>query len=231
MVRRPRSLLLRSARSLTTSRELRPRPGSLGARRGGRCRRRARRRRLPLAHRPHDAALLRPRRTTPTPAAPPTPTSSGSAPTSSSSRRSSRAWSTDRSSTSSPARRAGTACPEVMDAVANRGGRIKPQVAAVKALASALTIGGGGSVGREGPIVQIGAALGSTFGRLARRRTRARCGCSSRAARPAASPRRSTPRSPGVFFAMELILIDFSSRHFGMVVLAVGHRERDRPRR
>ena len=58
----------------------------------------------------------------------------------------------------------GHGVPEVMFAVARRGGRIAPQVAAVKALASALCIGGGGSVGREGPIVQIGSALGSTLG-------------------------------------------------------------------
>ena len=60
----------------------------------------------------------------------------------------------------------GHGVPEVMYAVARRGGRIAPQVAAVKALASALCIGGGGSVGREGPIVQIGSALGSTAGRV-----------------------------------------------------------------
>ncbi|MES1248003.1 MAG: chloride channel protein, partial [Actinomycetota bacterium] len=58
----------------------------------------------------------------------------------------------------------GHGVPEVMLAVAERGGRIRPQVAAVKALASALCIGSGGSVGREGPIVQIGSALGSSIG-------------------------------------------------------------------
>jgi H+/Cl- antiporter ClcA len=50
-----------------------------------------------------------------------------------------------------------------MLAVAERGGRIRPQVALVKSLASALCIGSGGSAGREGPIVQIGSALGSTW--------------------------------------------------------------------
>ncbi|MFL0243477.1 chloride channel protein [Mycobacterium sp. SMC-17] len=49
----------------------------------------------------------------------------------------------------------GHGVPEVMFAVARNKGRIKPQVTVVKALASALCIGGGGSVGREGPIVQI----------------------------------------------------------------------------
>jgi CIC family chloride channel protein len=43
-----------------------------------------------------------------------------------------------------------------MEAVALKGGRIRPRVAVVKALASALTIGSGGSASREGPIVHIG---------------------------------------------------------------------------
>lgn len=62
----------------------------------------------------------------------------------------------------------GHGVPEVMYAVAHRGGRIAPQVAVVKALASALCMGSGGSVGREGPIVQIGSALGSTVGGVLR---------------------------------------------------------------
>src|ERR1700759_1672075 len=62
----------------------------------------------------------------------------------------------------------GHGVPEVMLAVAENGGRIRPQVTVVKAFASALCIGTGGSVGREGPIVQIGSALGSTLGQLLR---------------------------------------------------------------
>ena len=53
-----------------------------------------------------------------------------------------------------------------MEAVAFRGGRIRPRVAVVKALASSVCIGTGGSVGREGPIAQIGSTLGSTVGQL-----------------------------------------------------------------
>lgn len=53
----------------------------------------------------------------------------------------------------------GHGVPEVMEAVALRGGRIRPRVAVVKSLASAICIGTGGSVGREGPIAQIGSAL------------------------------------------------------------------------
>lgn len=113
----------------------------------------------------------------------------------------------------------GHGVPEVMYAVARRGGRIPPQVAAVKALASALCIGGGGSVGREGPIVQIGSALGSTVARVtgaAESRTRILVACG------AAGGIAATFNAPlaGVFFAMELILRDFTARSFGMVVLA-----------
>ncbi|MFH1647487.1 MAG: chloride channel protein [Chloroflexota bacterium] len=58
----------------------------------------------------------------------------------------------------------GHGVPEVMEAVALRGGRIRPRVALVKVMASSLCIGSGGSVGREGPIVQIGATVGSALG-------------------------------------------------------------------
>ncbi len=113
----------------------------------------------------------------------------------------------------------GHGVPEVMFAVARRGGRIAPQVAGVKALASALCIGGGGSVGREGPIVQIGAALGSTLGGVVRvneerRRVLVACGAAAGIAATFNAP------LAGVFFAMELILRNFTSRAFGMVVLA-----------
>ncbi len=113
----------------------------------------------------------------------------------------------------------GHGVPEVMYAVARRGGRIAPQVAGVKALASALCIGGGGSVGREGPIVQIGSALGSTLGRILkvaepRMRLLVACGAAGGIAATFNAP------LAGVFFAMELILRDFAAQAFGMVVLS-----------
>ncbi len=60
----------------------------------------------------------------------------------------------------------GHGVPEVMDAVVTQGGVIRSRVALVKILASALCIGSGGSVGREGPIVQIGSAVGSSLGQM-----------------------------------------------------------------
>ena len=113
----------------------------------------------------------------------------------------------------------GHGVPEVMYAVARRGGKIQPQVAVVKAIASALTIGGGGSVGREGPIVQIGSALGSTLGQLTQmseNRVRVLVACGS------AGGIAATFNAPlaGVFFAMELILRNFTTQAFGMVVIS-----------
>jgi CIC family chloride channel protein len=113
----------------------------------------------------------------------------------------------------------GHGVPEVMVAVARNGGRIRPQVAVVKAVASALCIGGGGSVGREGPIVQIGSALGSTLGQLVKldeRRIKLLVSCG------AAGGIAGTFNAPlaGVFFAMELILRQWAAELFGMVVLS-----------
>ncbi len=113
----------------------------------------------------------------------------------------------------------GHGVPEVMLAVAQRGGRISPKVAVVKTLASALTIGSGGSVGREGPIVQIGSALGSTLGRVAkvtehRMKLLVACGAAGGIAATFNAP------LAGVFFAMELVLGAFSAEAFGATVLA-----------
>ncbi len=113
----------------------------------------------------------------------------------------------------------GHGVPEVMLAVAEQGGRIRPRVAIVKSLASAICLGSGGSVGREGPIVQIGSALGSAIGQSLRvnetnLRLLVACG--------AAGGISATFNAPiaGVFFALELILRDFEVRSFGSVVLA-----------
>ncbi len=113
----------------------------------------------------------------------------------------------------------GHGVPEVMLAVARKGGRIRPRVAVVKALASALCIGSGGSVGREGPIVQIGSALGSTVGqafRLPERNLRLLVACG------AAGGIAATFNAPiaGVFFALEVILRDFQTESFAVVVLS-----------
>lgn len=113
----------------------------------------------------------------------------------------------------------GHGVPEVMSAVATRHGRIRPRVSVVKSLASSICIGSGGSVGREGPIVQIGASLGSTIGQrlnLSREWTKIFVACG------AAGGIAGTFNAPiaGIFFAMEIILRRYSARSFGLVVLS-----------
>ena len=113
----------------------------------------------------------------------------------------------------------GHGVPEVMYAVNRLGGRMRPQVPIVKSLASALCIGSGGSVGREGPIVQIGSALGSVLGQLVRvsesqMRLLVACGAAGGIAATFNAP------IAGVFFALELILRNFETRSFGLVVLS-----------
>nr|WP_290668844.1 chloride channel protein [Ardenticatena sp.] len=113
----------------------------------------------------------------------------------------------------------GHGVPEVMEAIAVRGGRIRPRVAIVKILASGLTIGAGGSAGREGPIVQVGAALGSTVGQVLRF---ANDRVQTLVAAGAAAGIAATFNAPiaGAIFALEVILGRFSARNFGAVVIS-----------
>jgi CIC family chloride channel protein len=113
----------------------------------------------------------------------------------------------------------GHGVPEVQFAVRMRGGRIRPRVAAVKAVASAISIGSGGSVGREGPIVQIGSTLGSTVGQWAGRGADE---VKILVAAGAAGAIGATFNAPiaGVLFALEVILGSFAARSFGLVVVA-----------
>ena len=113
----------------------------------------------------------------------------------------------------------GHGVPEVMEAVALHGGRIRPRVVLAKMFASGICIGTGGSVGREGPIVQIGSALGSTIGqwlKIDQRRLRTLVGCG------AAAGIAATFNAPiaGALFAVEIILGDFGVAHFSPIVIS-----------
>jgi chloride channel protein, CIC family len=113
----------------------------------------------------------------------------------------------------------GHGVPEVMIAVAEGGGRIRPQVSVVKAVASAVCMGAGGSVGREGPIVQIGSALASSLGqwvKMPENRLRILVACG------AAGGISATFNAPitGVFFGVEIILREFSVDALFTVMLA-----------
>lgn len=113
----------------------------------------------------------------------------------------------------------GHGVPEVMKAVALRGGVIRPRIVGMKALSSAVTIGTGGSAGSEGPIVQIGAAVGSTLGQLLgvkvrELRTLVACG--------AAAGISATFNAPiaGALFAAEIVVGDFGVAQFSPIVIA-----------
>jgi CIC family chloride channel protein len=113
----------------------------------------------------------------------------------------------------------GHGVPEVMEAVAAKGGHIRQRVAIVKSLASSICIGSGGSVGREGPIVQIGSSFGSTVGQWLGLsndwvRTLVACGAAG-----GISATFNTPIG-GVFFAMEIILGRFVTPRFSFVVIS-----------
>lgn len=113
----------------------------------------------------------------------------------------------------------GHGVPEVMASVATRGGVIRPRVAGAKVVASAITIGTGGSAGSEGPIVQIGSSIASAIGqalKISPRRLKTFVGCG------AAGGIAATFNAPvaGMLFAMEIILGDFGVLHLSPIIVA-----------
>ncbi len=113
----------------------------------------------------------------------------------------------------------GHGVPEVMEAVALNSGRIRPRVVLAKALASGVCIATGGSVGREGPIVQIGSAIGSTVGQglkagPGRLRTLVGCGAAAGIAATFNAP------VAGALFAVEVVLGDFGVPQFSPIVIS-----------
>ncbi|MBN1150363.1 chloride channel protein [candidate division WOR-3 bacterium] len=113
----------------------------------------------------------------------------------------------------------GHGIPQVMEAFEVLGGRIRKRIVAVKAISSAVAIGSGGSAGREGPIVQMGAGIGSAFSQLLKlnvyqTRILLACGVSG-----AISATFDTPVG-GVLFAIELIIREFKTVSFVPIVIA-----------
>jgi CIC family chloride channel protein len=103
----------------------------------------------------------------------------------------------------------GSGVPEVIYAAAFGGGVIRKRILLVKALASAICIGSGGSAGREGPIIQMGASIGSVLGQfvgLPPKDLRVLVGCG------AAAGIGATFNAPiaGAIFALEIVLIDIT---------------------
>ena len=113
----------------------------------------------------------------------------------------------------------GHGVPEVMEAIALKNGVIRPRVVFAKLLASAFYIASGGSVGREGPVIQIGSAVGSTVGQFfkvnpKRMRTFVACGAASGIAAAFNAP------VAGALFAVEIILGDFAVPQFSPIVIS-----------
>ena len=115
----------------------------------------------------------------------------------------------------------GHGVPEVMDAVYYRAGIIRPVVALIKSLASALAIGSGAAVGREGPIIQIGSALGSTLGQIVRMVPGQRITLVAAGAGAGIAATFNTPIG-GVMFAIELMMPEVSVRTFLPVAISTG---------
>jgi CIC family chloride channel protein len=113
----------------------------------------------------------------------------------------------------------GHGVPEVMDAIFYAHGNIRGTVPVIKALASAISIGSGAAVGREGPIIQIGSALGSAFSKFLGISTRQKITLLSAGAGAGIAAPFNTPLG-GVLFALEILLPEVSNRTFLPVVVA-----------
>jgi CIC family chloride channel protein len=115
----------------------------------------------------------------------------------------------------------GHGVPEVMDAIFYKRGNIRGTVAVIKALASAISIGSGAAVGREGPIIQIGSSFGSTLGQLLRLSSAQRITLIAAGAGAGIAATFNTPIG-GVLFAIELMLPEISVNTFLPVAVATG---------
>lgn len=113
----------------------------------------------------------------------------------------------------------GDGVPAATEALMVRGGHIRGRVAPLKLIATTFTVGLGGSAGREGPIVQIGAAVGSW---MSRRFNLGEDQVRSLVAAGAGAGIGASFNAPiaGMLFALEVILVSFAPRHMSAVVIA-----------
>jgi CIC family chloride channel protein len=108
--------------------------------------------------------------------------------------------------------------PEVMASIALKGGRISGVVSGMRALSASITLGSGGSGGQIGPVVQLGAGLGSTLGQFLKMSdqriiTLAACGAAGGVAATLNAP------IAGAMFALEILVGHFTA-DFSLVILS-----------
>ncbi len=113
----------------------------------------------------------------------------------------------------------GSGIPEVMQSIILKNGVIRPIVAFIKSITTIITIGTGGSVGREGPVIQIGATIGSAIGQKlgvsgVRMKTLVGCGAAAGIAAAFNAP------IAGAFFALEVLLQNFTFNMLSPIVIS-----------
>jgi CIC family chloride channel protein len=113
----------------------------------------------------------------------------------------------------------GHGIPEAMEQILTNQSKIKPSIAILKPLSSAIAIGTGGPFGAEGPIIATGGALGSTLGQLFKITSNERKIILAAGATAGMSAIFGTPIA-AVFLAIELLLFEFSPRSILPVALA-----------
>jgi CIC family chloride channel protein len=114
---------------------------------------------------------------------------------------------------------AGHGVPQIIAAIAVRGGNVRARLMLVKTVATGVTIGSGGSAGREGSIAQIGSSIGAWLGRVARLREDDVRVLVAAGAGAGISATFNAPIA-GMLFAMEVILQEFALRHVHTIVVA-----------
>lgn len=113
----------------------------------------------------------------------------------------------------------GAGVPEVIEAVVTREGRIKHRTTFFKLVSTVVSIGSGGSVGREGPIVHMGSSVGSSIAQVIGlppewRRVFLACGAAAGIAATFNAP------MAGMLFAAEIILVDFQVSYLSHIAIS-----------